>query len=91
MDLLGKYKQDRPVAFEGAQVGVGTSAEYGFLGELVVKLSGGRINDSRQIMLTLLVLAAVFFAASLYLFLGGGSSPSTSGIPRAPVAGLPPE
>ncbi|MBI3421246.1 MAG: hypothetical protein HY006_04220 [Candidatus Sungbacteria bacterium] len=52
--------------------------EYGFFIRLVMRLSGGRVQDSRRAIYILLGVAAVFMLASLLFLFGipGFSAPT---------------
>ena len=67
MDILGEYEsQNLDAPTQTRRV----SQEYGFFIRLVIKLSGGKIQNGRQASYVLLVAAAVVFLISLLLFLG---------------------
>ena len=71
MDILNQYNQDRLQTQTPTQQpvrGMAPSSE-GFLIRLVIKLSGGKIQDHRQILIILGVFAGLALLASvLFIF-----------------------
>ncbi len=66
MDLLSQYQQEHPEAFQG-QKQAPAGDEYGraYTGTtaLVIRISGGRIRDARQVMYVLFIAGAVIFSS----------------------------
>lgn len=77
MDILGQYEKQQPQVIQAAPQRQ-LAPEYGFFIRLVIRLSGGRIQDSRRAVYVLLGIAAVFMLASLLFLFGvpGLSAPT---------------
>jgi hypothetical protein len=75
MDILSQYNKERSDAL-GDQTW-SPSAEYGFLIRLVMRLSGGRIQDARKVTVVLVAATLTGLAASVAVlaigFYGGDS------------------
>lgn len=73
MDLLSQYKQDYPEAFQEKKP-VSLTDEYGrtYSGmvAVVMRLSGGRINDARRASYVLLAVTGVILLATVLVFSG---------------------
>ncbi len=71
MDLLEQYKQQNPEAFREKKPAPAAD-EYGrtYTGivALVMRFSGGKIRNSRQAILVLLIFAAITAALSFFFF-----------------------
>ncbi len=81
MDLLEQYKQQHPEKFQEqkpAPMADPYGREYSTLVALVIRLSGGRIQNAKQASYALLAVAIVFVLASLLFFTGvpGTSAPT---------------
>mgnify|MGYP001577440866 CR=1 len=84
MDLLEQYKKQYPETFKQKPQWQ-PSDEYGFFIRLVMRLSRGRVRDTRQAARVLLIAAAVILLLSLFFFVGvPGFGPETK--PLAPGA-----
>jgi len=78
MDILGAYEKQNPQPVQQA-LQRSQSSEYGFFIRLVMRLSGGRIENTRQASYVLLAIAGVIMVAAISVFLGVfGFSSSTS-------------
>ncbi len=71
MDLLSQYKQENPEASRPVITGQ-TGDEYSFFVRLVMKLSGGRVNDVQTATYVLLASAVVILLAAVIIFLFAG-------------------
>ncbi|MEK7099169.1 MAG: hypothetical protein AAB916_01480 [Patescibacteria group bacterium] len=83
MDLLEQYKQQRPEAFreqKQAPTADKYGRTYGGMTALVIRMSGGRIQDARGAMRVLLIAAVVTLLLSLLFFYG---IPGFSSSPKA--------
>ncbi len=92
MDLLEQYKQQYPEKFREQKPAPMTDEygrEYSTLVALVMRLSGGRIRDSKQASYALLGAAAIIAVISGILFLrlfSSGTGPNAGRI-TPPVTG----
>ncbi|MBI3420880.1 MAG: hypothetical protein HY006_02350 [Candidatus Sungbacteria bacterium] len=77
MDILGKYDQEHPQAVPQASQWR-PPAEYGFFVRTVMRISGGRIRDTRQAGIVLLVCTGIFLLLSVIIVWprGGQRTPS---------------
>lgn len=79
MDLLSQYKQEHPKEFQEQKRPPATD-EYGRgysgMARIVIRLSGGRIRDSRQASYVLAIVAGTIFVMALaaFFFFSGFSS-----------------
>ena len=89
MDILGEYDRQHPVASTPIQrTASSPQAEYGFFIRLVIKLSGGKIENGRQASIALLVAATAILSISLFIFARTSRwFSSGSGSLNIPVAG----
>ena len=66
MDLLEEYKKQNPQVLEARPESVvAGSQNYGAIGNLIVKLSGGRISDARRITKILMVIAILALGGAI--------------------------
>ena len=72
MDILKQYNQQFPEANKPAPQWQ-PSNEYGFLINLVMRLSGGKIQNKTQASYVLITVAALMLVVSLFIIFGGGS------------------
>ncbi len=89
MDILAEHDRQHPVSPAPVRhTGFQPQSEYGFFIRLVIRLSGGKIENGRQASIVLLVAAAAIFLISLFIFAraGGWFSSGSSNL-RVPVAG----
>ncbi|MBI3442239.1 MAG: hypothetical protein HY007_00495 [Candidatus Sungbacteria bacterium] len=78
MDLLGEYEKQNPQPVRAAPQRR-PYQEYGFFIRLVMRLSGGRIQNTRQASYILLAAAGIILLTAILVFLGAfgfSSSPS---------------
>lgn len=76
MDILGAYeKQNQPIAQPIVQRA--QSPEYGFFIRLVMRLSGGRIENARQASYVLLGAVVVILIVAIVVFLGASGLSSS--------------
>lgn len=70
MDILEAYEKQNPRVVQVAPQRQ-QSPEHGFFIRLVMRLSGGRIENSHQASYVLLAAAGVILLAAIVVFLGG--------------------
>ena len=70
MDILGEYEKQNPRPLQQAAPQRQLASEYGFFIRLVIKLSGGKIENIRQASYVLLAAAGVIMVATIFVFLG---------------------
>jgi hypothetical protein len=87
MDILGEYERQNPVA-PVRSTSFRSDSEYGFFIKLVMRLSGGKIENGRQASLVLLAVAGAILLTSISIFIStsGLFSSRSTGMP-APIAG----
>lgn len=80
MDILEQYEKSLPQEPRQAPQWE-SSGEYGALIRLVMRFSGGRIQDERHANLVLIIAAVVIFGISILILINPGSNirPSFSG------------
>lgn len=71
MDILSQYEQENPEASK-PQPAWQSSGEYGFFIRLVMRLSGGKIQNETQANYVLFVFIAIAVIISLSLFFNTG-------------------
>lgn len=74
MDILGKYQQEHPEAFQNPPSSKPDSSwepsnEYSFLIRTVMKLSGGRIRDEKRANLILLAVTGITLLISALIII----------------------
>jgi hypothetical protein len=78
MDILAEYEKQRPQVIQQT-VRRSESSEYGFFIRLVMRLSSGRITNTRQVSLVLAAAAGVMIFLALIIFFlvssGEGGTP----------------
>ena len=80
MDILSQYEKQQgttPASVPQYQ----PPAENGFIMDLVVRLSGGKIHDRTQISFVLVVIAILAFGISLFIIFGGRESGAPFKVP----------
>ena len=80
MDILKQYEKQFPEIKKAAPQWEEPS-EYGFFIRLVMRLSGGRINNETQASYVLIAVAALMIVASLFIIFGGGAGQAPFQIP----------
>lgn len=71
MDILEKYNQENPEASVLHTSPWEPREEYGFLACMVIKWSGGRIQNGRQANFVLIGIAVIMMVAT-FIILGAG-------------------
>ncbi|MBI4224705.1 MAG: hypothetical protein HY617_00060 [Candidatus Sungbacteria bacterium] len=81
MDILEAYEKNQPKAqsqnvlpTEGQLLAQRYAPDTGFFIRLVMKLSGGRIQNNRQASYVLLGIAGIIMIISLFLFFSSGTA-----------------
>ncbi|MBI3442188.1 MAG: hypothetical protein HY007_00230 [Candidatus Sungbacteria bacterium] len=81
MDLLQEYNKTQPkiqlphtLPTEGQLLAQRYAPDAGFFVRLVMKLSGGRIQNTKQASIILLIFAMIVMIISLFLFFGGDTA-----------------
>lgn len=89
MDILGEYEKQHPVAQAPIrQTAFSPQSEYGFFIKLVMRLSGGKIENARQASMVLLGVAGAILLTSVFIFASAsGLFSSGSSNLNVPVAG----
>lgn len=80
MDILEKYNQENPPVPVSQTSQWESSEEYSFLVCMVMKWSGGKIQNERQANYVLIGIAVVMMIAT-FIILGVGFSGTTSVVP----------
>lgn len=73
MDILGQYEKQFPQENKPAPQWQ-PSSEYGFLINLIMRVSGGMIKDEAQATHALLGLSVLIIVLSVFFFLNSGNS-----------------
>ena len=75
MDILKQYEKQFPEIKKAAPQWE-EPAQYGFFIRLIMRLSGGRINNETQASYVLIAVAALMIVVSLFIIFGGaGQAP----------------
>lgn len=70
MDILAQYEKENPAPRESSMELYGKSSDdYGYLINLVMRFSGGRIHNERQASFILLAATGVICGASIIIFI----------------------
>ncbi len=94
MDILGEYEKQRAVASAPIRpASFRPDSEYGFFIKLVMRVSGGKIENARQASIVLLSAAGVILLISIFIFFRGSSvslPPPRDILRDTPTSGLRP-
>ena len=77
MDILEQYEKDLPQVSRQVPQWE-SSGEYSGLIRLVMRFSGGRIQDERQANIVLVIVAVVIFIILLLILINQGGGPHVS-------------
>lgn len=84
MDILGEYEKNQPqMPIKQPSYGNAAPSE-GLLIRVVMKLSGGKVQNRRQALIVLLVVAGVGLLAAVVLIF------QSTGVTQHPVVNAPP-
>lgn len=70
MDILAQYEKENPTPEKSfKEINGESSDDYGYLINLLMRFSGGRIQNARQASFVLLTATGVIFGASIIIFI----------------------
>lgn len=83
MDILENYEKQNPQPAIRQAPYQNAAPQESFLIRAVIKLSGGKIQDRRQILMILLIFAGVAFLAAVFLIF------QSTGVIQHPIINAP--